>query len=210
MEYLALEGGPPSFTRGFTGPMLLWYANHNGEHTVSPTGLSPCIVSLSRLFGYRCFCNSGIGARNPGSEDPVWASPLSLAATYGVSVDFLSCRYLDVSVPCVRPDGLCIQPAVTSSACTVTTGCPIRKSQDQSLFDGSPGHIAAYHVLHRLITPRHPPYTLNSLITFVIGPQARDDVSSCLGASVLSEPRSLLSLSLCTCQKAIQTSADQS
>ncbi|KKK82397.1 hypothetical protein LCGC14_2803810, partial [marine sediment metagenome] len=24
-----------------------------------------------------------------------------LAATYGVSVDFLSCRYLDVSVPCV-------------------------------------------------------------------------------------------------------------
>ena len=31
----------------------------------------------------------------------VWAFPLSLAATYGVSVDFLSCRYLDVSVPCV-------------------------------------------------------------------------------------------------------------
>ncbi len=31
----------------------------------------------------------------------VWAIPLSLAATYGVSVDFLSCRYLDVSVPCV-------------------------------------------------------------------------------------------------------------
>ena len=32
----------------------------------------------------------------------VWACPLSLAATYGVSVDFLSYRYLDVSVPCVR------------------------------------------------------------------------------------------------------------
>ena len=32
----------------------------------------------------------------------VWADPLSLAATYGVSVDFYSCRYLDVSVPCVR------------------------------------------------------------------------------------------------------------
>jgi hypothetical protein len=31
----------------------------------------------------------------------VWAFPLSLAATNGVSVDFLSCRYLDVSVPCV-------------------------------------------------------------------------------------------------------------
>ena len=31
----------------------------------------------------------------------VWANPLSLAATNGVSVDFLSYRYLDVSVPCV-------------------------------------------------------------------------------------------------------------
>ena len=31
----------------------------------------------------------------------VWAFPFSLAATNGVSVDFLSCRYLDVSVPCV-------------------------------------------------------------------------------------------------------------
>jgi hypothetical protein len=35
------------------------------------------------------------------ASSPVWAFPLSLAATYGVSVDFLSCRYLDVSVPCV-------------------------------------------------------------------------------------------------------------
>ena len=33
---------------------------------------------------------------------PVWAFPLSLAATYGINVFFFSCRYLDVSVPCVR------------------------------------------------------------------------------------------------------------
>jgi hypothetical protein len=39
--------------------------------------------------------------RIPTSRDSVWAFPLSLAATNGVSVDFLSCRYLDVSVPCV-------------------------------------------------------------------------------------------------------------
>jgi hypothetical protein len=31
-----------------------------------------------------------------------WANPLSLATTDGVSVDFLSSRYLDVSVPWVR------------------------------------------------------------------------------------------------------------
>ena len=33
---------------------------------------------------------------------PVWALPRSLAATSRISVDYSSCRYLDVSVPCVR------------------------------------------------------------------------------------------------------------
>src|SRR5690554_1437005 len=37
------------------------------------------------------------------------ASPLSLAATEGISIDFFSCRYLDVSVPCVCLVHLCIQ-----------------------------------------------------------------------------------------------------
>ena len=36
------------------------------------------------------------------------AGPISLATTFGVSVDFLSYRYLDVSVPCVRLLKLCI------------------------------------------------------------------------------------------------------
>ena len=33
---------------------------------------------------------------------PVWALPISLAATHGINVFFFSYRYLDVSVPCVR------------------------------------------------------------------------------------------------------------
>lgn len=40
---------------------------------------------------------------------------------------------------------------------------PYRKSPDQSLFDSSPRHIAAYHVLHRSFAPRHSPYALNLL-----------------------------------------------
>jgi hypothetical protein len=34
-----------------------------------------------------------------------------------------------------------------------------------SLFGSSPRLFAAYHVFHRLWTPRHPPYTLRSLTT---------------------------------------------
>ena len=43
-------------------------------------------------------------------------------------------------------------------------GFPIRKSPDQSLLSNSPKHIAACHVLHRLLVPRHPPNALSSLL----------------------------------------------
>ena len=56
---------------------------------------------------------------------------------------------------------LCIQ--YTDDRALPLPGFPIRKSPDQSLFSGSPKLIAAYHVLHRLSLPRHPPYALSSL-----------------------------------------------
>ncbi len=44
-------------------------------------------------------------------------------------------------------------------------GFPIRKSPGQSLLGGSPELIAAFHVLHRLLTPGHPPCALVRLTT---------------------------------------------
>jgi hypothetical protein len=46
------------------------------------------------------------------------------------------------------------------------SGCPIRKSPDQSLLSGSPKLIAASHALHRLLAPRHSPCALSSLTIF--------------------------------------------
>ena len=43
-------------------------------------------------------------------------------------------------------------------------GFPIRTSQDHSSFTSSPGLIAGYNVLHRLLVPRHPPIALSSLL----------------------------------------------
>ena len=43
-----------------------------------------------------------------------WAGPRSLAATKGISVDFFSSGYLDVSVPRVRLCTLCIQMQIPS------------------------------------------------------------------------------------------------
>src|SRR4029078_10101621 len=42
-------------------------------------------------------------------------------------------------------------------------GFPIRTPWDHSLVDSSPRPIAASHVLHRLLVPRHPPFALGNL-----------------------------------------------
>ena len=83
-SYLALEGGPPVFRQDFTCPALLF-----DGRTFPST--------------YRAVTCCG-GAFHPASVDlhatePVWAPPLSLTTTEGISVDFFSSGYLDVSVP---------------------------------------------------------------------------------------------------------------
>jgi hypothetical protein len=98
---------------------------------------------------------------------PVWAIPISLAATYGIDVSFFSCRYLDVSVPCVRSSWLYIHHEVTRR-----WGFPIRRSRGRRLFASSPRRFVGYHVLHRFSMPRHPPCTLSNLITFIDHPHS--------------------------------------
>ena len=44
-------------------------------------------------------------------------------------------------------------------------GSPIRTPSDQRSVGSSPRLIAASHVLHRLLMPRHPPCALNNLAT---------------------------------------------
>ena len=44
-------------------------------------------------------------------------------------------------------------------------GFPIQTSSDQGMFCSSPRLFAAYHVFHRLPTPRHPPDALVNLFT---------------------------------------------
>ena len=78
------------------------------------------------------------------------AGPRSLAATRGVSVDFLSSGYLDVSVPRVcfyKPMYsvykylvyLIIKGTEVLIITKYQVGCPIQKSMDQSLFSAPHG-----------------------------------------------------------------------
>ena len=72
----------------------------------------------------------------------VWAAPISLATTLGITLVFFSSGYLDVSVHRVRlPDGMTgLQPA----------GLPHSDICGSQLMCNSPQLFAAYHVLLRL------------------------------------------------------------
>ena len=115
-EYLALEDGPPIFRQDFTCPALL--------------------DSLCMAFVYGAITLCGHPSQNVllAHTQLNWASPRSLAATCGISVDFFSSGYLDVSVLPVRFRSLCIQLRMT-----LRSGCPIRRSPDHCLFSASRG-----------------------------------------------------------------------
>ena len=86
------------------------------------------------------------------STPAVWAGPLSLAATRGVTVVFLSSDYLDVSVRRVgnlfRLTGL------------LPVGFPHSGIRGSRAVRASPRLFAACRALLRLREPRHPPCAL--------------------------------------------------
>ena len=89
------------------------------------TGLSPSLVSISILFKF-----SQINYR---------PDPFSLATTNGISIDFFSSGYLDVSVLQVVSLNLCIQFKVPHKV----VGFPIRKFSDQNLHT-APRNLSQY------------------------------------------------------------------
>ena len=100
---------------------------------------------------------------------PVWPLPLSLATTSGISFDFSSSPYLDVSVQGVPHVYLLIQYTFHDSSSWVFPHSEICGSK---LICSSPQLIAACHVLRRLPMPRHSPYALlrlNYLMFWSIG-----------------------------------------
>jgi hypothetical protein len=91
----------------------------------------------------------------------VWAFPISLAATFGISVIYFPSGTEMVHFPELAHTGLCIQPAVTG---VHPVGFPHSDIPGSKPACGSPRLFAACHVLHRLLAPRHPLYALSSLI----------------------------------------------
>ena len=90
----------------------------------------------------------------------VWPLPRSLATTGGISVDFSSSPYLDVSVQAVPLIYLLIQYMMTEYC---SAGLLHSEICGSMCICHSPQLIAAYHVFRRLLVPRHSPCALYSL-----------------------------------------------
>ena len=91
---------------------------------------------------------------------PVWALPFSLAATLKIEFSFSSSGYLDVSVHRVPLLTLCIGVRILE---VCSSGFPHSEISGSKDICSSPKLFAAYHVFHRLLVPRHPPYALSSM-----------------------------------------------
>ena len=70
--------------------------------TLTFTGFSPSMTGLPKPFNFKLV--QILWSYNPemAATTSVWAPPLSLATTQGITVVFFSSGYLDVSVPRVR------------------------------------------------------------------------------------------------------------
>ena len=82
-----------------------------------------------------------------------------LAATLEIEVSFFSSGYLDVSVPPVPFHTLWIGVWILE---VCSSGFPHSDISGSMDICSSPKLFAAYHVLHRLSVPRHPPCALNA------------------------------------------------
>ena len=141
------------------------------SHKVSRVSWYSGYRLVSSSFMYGAFTLSGRLSQNlsikfaesiPRSEPrnariPVWPLSISLAATLEIDVSFSSSGYLDVSVHRVPFLTLWIGVRMTE---VFSAGFPHSDISGSLDMCSSPKLFAAYHVFHRLLVPRHPPYAL--------------------------------------------------
>ena len=136
-----------------------WYSGSCCPHSVFAYGAFTLSGWLSQ--NHSATLSKSIPRSEPrGARTPVWALPVSLAATPGIDVSFSSSGYLDVSVHRVPLHTLWIGLRILE---VCSSGFPHSEISGSMGICPSPKLIAAYHVFHRLLVPRHPPCALSCI-----------------------------------------------
>ena len=148
---------------------------------LSLTGLSPSPAGFPKTFllgssDLKCGPNPGVHALRFGLFR--FRSPLLTES----HVVFSSSGYLDVSVHRVPFLKLCIGLRILE---VCSSGFPHSDISGSKDICSSPKLFAAYHVFHRLLVPRHPPYALSSM-TNLFSSTGMDDHYTDIALSALA------------------------
>src|SRR6266487_6526334 len=175
-EYLGLGGGPPRFTRDFSGPVLLGIPS-GSRSSFAYGGVTLCADAFQASSATQTISyflpdqqlwlagpTTPITQRLPAMtrdrfglfpfRSPLLRESLLLSLPVGTEM---------FHFPTLPPPALCVQAGATGHY--ALSGFPIRRSPDRSLVADSPGLIAGSYVLLRLLVPRHPPCALINLAT---------------------------------------------
>ena len=167
----------PVASRGV--PRAPRYSGTPGLAFSTVTGLSPSLVNYSELLTVDLAHR--IGALNPGTNpglgyvrfrSPLLTQSMSLSIPAGTEM---------FQFPAFALPALCVQAGVTEGC---SAGFPHSDISGSKSVADSPKLFAGYHVFRRLSMPRHPPYTLSSLTTFI---DHRHVESQCPLSTVLGE-----------------------
>ena len=151
----------------------------------SRTGLSPAMVVLSRTFcSLLKYYNVVLQPHYCIATIVVWALPRSLATTEGIIIYFL---FLEV-LRCFS--SLRLLSAFWQSGSHTAVGLSHSEICGSKIICIYPQLIAAYHVLHRLCEPRHPPCALTYFISWT-------HISFLVGSSFISREISFAFLREC-------------
>ena len=107
------------------------YSGSDSLPSPSPTGLSPSLVTLSRMFG-SAILGSRLSSTPRVRRLAVWPLTSSLATTKVIEFSFFSSGYLDVSLP--RVPSCKTMDSSYGDRALPRPGSPIRISPDQCLF----------------------------------------------------------------------------
>ena len=98
------------------------------------------------------------------SVRPVWAVPVSLAATKGISRHTSHCFLFLQVLRCFTSLGTLVHHLRMNVIEVYSIGFPHSEISGSKVKDTSPKRIAVFRVFHRHVEPRHPPYALDFLL----------------------------------------------
>ena len=157
-----MGGGPPGFPQGFSCLVVLWIPLADFRFRL--LGFHRLWLAFPKPFDYPLSMLNAV--RNPEEPGPsVWPLSRSLAATKEIEFSFSSYCYLDVSVHSVPFRTLWIHARILE---VCSSRFPHSEISGSMAVCASPKLIAAYHVFHRLLVPRHSPYALSCLTSLTI------------------------------------------